>query len=301
MNLYNAGLVAANLDKHSNYYHQMTDAERRWRDSNPWQLESYHYVKKDAQLKKMRKDKMKVFLDSGAYSAFSLGSTIDIGAYCDYCHENSDVVAMASVLDAIGDYKGTYRNQIEMERRGVQALPCYHYGEPYEVGLHYAENYEYITLGGLVPISTPQMIIWLDEVFEKILCRPDGSLKCKVHGFGVTSPSVMLRYPWTSVDSSSWVQFGAFGNIFLPNFGQSVTVSSRSPSAKTWGKHFTTFTKPQQDAILAEIEANGGDMDRLANLQFPRWAWNAWALPEWLNRTLEGKPAKFNRPQPGLF
>lgn len=301
MRLYNAGFVASNFDKNGNYYKAMNDNEKAHHDANPYRLESYHYIGKKSLVEKTRNDGNKVFLDSGAFSAFSLGISVDIGQFCDYCHENADFIDQVSVLDAIGDYKGTFHNQREMEKRGVMALPCYHYGEPYDVGLHYADNYEYITLGGLVPISTQQMIMWLDEIFERVLTRPDGQMKCKVHGFGVTSLPVMLRYPWFSVDSSTWVQWGAFGSILLPESGFQINISARSSATKQWGRHFDTFTKPQQEAIRDEIERNGGSVERMRDINYSRWAWNAWAFPQFLNLRLEGKSATFTRPQPGLF
>jgi hypothetical protein len=301
MRLFNAGLVTSSFHHGGRYYAGLTEAERFHRDANPWYLESYHYVHKQNMLQRMRDDKMKVFLDSGAFSAFTQGITIDIGEYCDYCHRNSDVVLFPSVLDAIGDYKGTYRNQMEMERRGVKPLPCFHYGEPDEVGEHYANNYEYITLGGLVPISTQQMILWLDHVWEKILCHPDGTPKCKVHGFGVTSLPIMLRYPWYSVDSSTWVQWGAMGFILLPRSGRQLNISARSSAAKVAGQHINNISSIERERLEEEIKLDRGDPQRMRDINYPRWAWNAWAFPEYLRLRLEGKPEKFIREQPGLF
>src|SRR5690606_10804597 len=122
---------------------------------------------------KMRTDGVKVFLDSGAFSAYTQGVTIDIGQYCEYIQRNADIIEFASVLDAIGDHVGTYHNQMEMERRGVRPLPCFHYGEPTEVLDYYVENYEYITIGGMVPISTPQLRIWLDRLWDEHLTNAD--------------------------------------------------------------------------------------------------------------------------------
>jgi len=39
----------------------------------------------------------------------------------------------------------------------------------------------------------------------------------KVHGFAMTSHKLMMRYPWYSVDSKSWISFGSYGQIIMPN------------------------------------------------------------------------------------
>lgn len=40
-----------------------------------------------------------------------------------------------------------------------------------------------------------------------------------VHGFGITSPEIMMRYPWTSCDSSSFKSGKRFGRLihYLPH------------------------------------------------------------------------------------
>lgn len=315
MHLYNAGFVI-NVDIAGRLFGLCNEAEQAHRLDNPYYLESYHYVGKPTMLKRVRREKenyfertgkeVVFFLDSGAFSAYSLGATIDIGRYCDYCLQNADVFNYASVLDVIDfndsarSIKGTYQNLLEMERRGVKALPCFHYGEPEEVLEHYVANYEYITLGGMVPISTKQLMIWLDRIWPKYMCNPDGTPKIKVHGFGLTSLPLMMRYPWYSVDSSTWVQWGSNGMILIPRSGKQINISARSGSRKMQDQHFETVVPQQRDIIAAEIESFGGDTQRLADLYFTRWVWNSWAFPKYVE--LRGGGAhKFVRDYIGVF
>jgi len=184
------------MPKGGRIYNLLEDREREMRYQNPWYLESYHYIKGAAAVEKMRAEGVQIFLDSGAYSAYTQGVQIDIYEYCDYIHKNADFIAMASVLDAIGDPDGTWQNQWRMEQLGVNPLPCYHYNEPTAVLDHYVKNYDYITIGGMVPISTQQLTLWLDRIWNEHLINGDGTPKVKVHGFGLTSLPLMLRYPW---------------------------------------------------------------------------------------------------------
>jgi hypothetical protein len=303
MKLYLAGFYASNFNLQGNVVKKLTEPELQARLSIEHNLESYHYIYRQSAVDKIRGDGKKVFLDSGAFSAYTKGVTVNIPAYCEYVTRNWDIIEMvddaplASVLDGIGDPLLTYQNQMTMHRLGVPALPCYHYGEDPRYLDWYIENYSYITLGGMVPISTMQLVHWLDRIWEEHLCDSDGKPKVKVHGFGLTSLPLMKRYPWYSVDSSTWVQWSANGMLLVPGVGQ-VNVSSKSSSRKIEGQHLNTYTAPQREAIISHIRGLGFDPDRLANEYVSRWAFNAWAFQE------EGRRSTlthFKRPQPELF
>lgn len=301
MKLYIAGLYTSNFDIGGRIFSRLDENEKLARLAVDHYLESYHYIGKPTAVRKIKKDEKKVFLDSGAFSAYTKGVEVDIARYCDYILENQEIILFPSVLDAIGDAEGTWKNQYEMERRGVVPLPCFHYGEPFEVLEYYVKNYPYITLGGMVPISTPQLMLWLDEIWEAYLTNDDGHPKVKVHGFGLTSLPLMARYPWYSVDSSSWVQWAANGGIFVLGRGN-FSVSAQSPSAKKLGQHLDALTPIEQKTVLDFILWMGFDPDRLREEYISRWAFNALAF------TLEGrrldaiqKGMVFRRPQGGLF
>ena len=68
------------------------------------------------------------------------------------------------------------------------------------------KKYSYIGLGGLVPIAMKKskIIKHLDNCFSIIRD------KCHIHGWGVTSKDILLRYPFYSVDSTSHIKSSAF-------------------------------------------------------------------------------------------
>ena len=55
--------------------------------------------------------KINLFLDSGAYSAWSKGVTIDIDEYISFIKKNIKYITVYANLDVIGDPEATYRNQ----------------------------------------------------------------------------------------------------------------------------------------------------------------------------------------------
>jgi hypothetical protein len=282
MNIFLAAVYSNNYKPGQNRYVKLTDHEKRLVEDLPHILESWHYVGKQKYVDEMRADHARIFLDSGAFSAWTLGVELKVSDYCDYIKRNTDIlrvedgVVMASVLDGIGDPLQTWRNQYEMELRGVKPLPCFHAGEDERYLEHYVANYEYITLGGMVGTSVKQLVTWLDRMWDRYLVDGAGRARVKVHGFGITSIPVMERYPWYSCDSSSWIQAAAFGAIVTPSHGP-INVSEKSPSRHDAGQHVTTLTPLEQDYVLQMLEQQGFTYERLSSVYESRAAYNLWA------------------------
>ena len=282
MNIFMAAVYTNSYMRGQNRYLKLNEREREIVHGIPHILESYHYVGSQKYVDQMRADNAQVFLDSGAFSAFTLGVSIDLPTYCDYIKRNMDIwrvedgVVMASVLDGIGDPLQTYRNQLHMEALGAKPLPCFHAGEDERYLEHYVRNYEYITLGGMVGSSTKQLCIWLDRMWDKYLTDGSGRPRLKVHGFGITAVPIMERYPWWSVDSSSWIQSAAFGSIVTPDHGP-LSVSEKSPARHDAGQHVGNLTPLEQDYVLQMLENNGFTYERLSTTYESRAAYNLWA------------------------
>lgn len=282
MNLYTAAVYSNSYPKGMNRYVKLNDREREILHTLPNILESYHYVGKQSFVDAMRNNEAKVFIDSGAFSAFTLGVKIDLPTYCNYIKMNKDIirvedgVVMASVLDGIGDPLETFQNQWRMEQLGAKPLPCFHFGEDERYLEHYVKNYSYITLGGMVGRSSDTLSKWLDRLWDKYLVDGSGKPKLKVHGFGITAIPIMERYPWWSVDSSSWIQATAFGSIVTPLHGP-MSVSEKSPSRHVAGQHATTLSLPEQQYVFEMLEQQGFTYERLSTVYESRAAYNLWA------------------------
>lgn len=288
-------------------YLKLTEHEQKITDGLPNILESYHYIGSQRIVDQMRADGAKVFLDSGAFSAFTLGVAIDLPTYCEYILRNRDLwrvedgAMMCSVLDGIGDPLKTYQNQLAMEALGAKPLPCFHYGEDERYLEFYVKNYDYITIGGMVGKSSDQLATWLDRIWEKHMVDHTGGPRLKVHAFGITAVPIMERYPWFSVDSSSWIQSAAFGAIVTPDWGN-LSVSDKSPSRHTAGRHATTLTPMEQAHVLKMLETYGFTYERLSTVYESRAAFNLWSygvLNERMNR--ENNYQQFNQLVQELF
>lgn len=278
MKLYIAGLYTSSFHQTGKVFRECSEPARAARMGVGHMLESYHYIHKGAYAERIRKDGVKVFLDSGAFSSFSLGVDVNIEAYAEFVKANQDIIEMASVLDAIGDPEGTFHNQNTLESLGAEVLPCFHFGEPFDLCEYYLRNYEYITIGGMVPIPNNKLEVWLDELWSKVLTDRDGYSRIKIHGFGMTARKLMAKYPWYSVDSSSWVQMAANGNIVLPQLLQPVAVSERSPRIKDFAKHYATLDPVSQQRVDGYLAHYNMKADMVAKDYRERWALNAYTF-----------------------
>ena len=282
MNLFLAAVYTNGFRKGQSTYPKLNEREAEIVDTIPNILESYHYVNRQKYVDEMRADGAQVFLDSGAFSAWSSGVTIDLPKYCRYIQENEDIIrkddgiVMASVLDGIGDPLQTWRNQNEMEARGVTPLPCFHFGEDERYLEYYMSKYPYITLGGMVGKTVEQLIVWLDRIWERYIIDGSGRPRAKFHAFGITSIRVMERYPWYSVDSSSWIQFGAYGSMFIPN-GVPYRVSEKAGTIHEAGRHVLTLNPLERAYIEGIIAESGFDLERLTTIYETRATFNMWS------------------------
>jgi len=214
------------------------------------------------------KNKVELFLDSGAFSAKSQGVEINIQEYIKFIKTHEDVIDIYANLDVIGDAKASWKNQLLMEKEGLKPLPVFHFGEEESYLKTLIDKYEYIAVGGMV--KSGDLKSFLDRIFTHFICGKDGLPKVKVHGFGLTSLPLMLRYPWYSVDSTSWVVTGRMGSIYIPRHkggkwiydenSWKIAVSNRSPNTKEAGKHIETLPPTEKRICLDYIHNKGYEL-----------------------------------------
>lgn len=166
---------------------------------------SYHYFKKKAELiKELILKHYDIFIDSGAFSAETLGKPINIDDYCKFIIDTQAITYAG--LDVIGNALQTRKNTEYMVKEyGLKPIPTFHMGSSID-DLEALMGYHYIALGGLV--MGKNITNHCDRVWDYIL---KNNPRLKVHGFGLTNIELMERYPWYSVDSSSYKSCKRFG------------------------------------------------------------------------------------------
>jgi hypothetical protein len=143
-------------------------------------------------------------LDSGAFSAWSVGKEIDFEALCVEAAKPcwDEVVA----LDVIGDGKASMENALKMKARGLTVMPVFHYGDDWGMLQEYKDQFgDRIGLGGIATgISSIQRIKWLEQAFAR-------GYPARFHLFGCIRRDILLNFPAVSADSSSWAAGTRFG------------------------------------------------------------------------------------------
>lgn len=208
-----------------------------------------------------------LFLDSGAYSAFTQGKSISVDEYAGFINRQGHHYGVRANLDDIGDDgPKSWENLKALESNGCQVFPVFHYSDKEEYLVKMIDNYEYMALGGLVGTSVQLLQHWLDHVWSKYLTHPDGTARIGVHGFGMTSLPLIHRYPWASVDSSSAVMTSIFGSCLFHVKGKMVKVdfSDESPTKrniKSW--HYKSLPDVDKAQVDKWIEPYGITAEQL--------------------------------------
>lgn len=175
-----------------------------------------------------------LMMDSGAFSAWNRGKSIELKEYISYLKDLGELFHSYVVLDVLPsgpeqtrtekDIEAcaakSYKNQQIMKDAGLRPMPVFHQGERWhwlEKMLEEGEPFIGLsTRKDLLVYETLQMR-WLDDCFS-VICDSKGAPYTKVHGFGTTKVPYLQRYPFYSVDSTRWALASGYGKIMVPNY-----------------------------------------------------------------------------------
>jgi hypothetical protein len=212
-------------------------------------------------------------LDSGAFTAWSLGKEIAIDSLIDACNrvqdEYSDCLDVTFVsLDRLPGRKGTkptpaeLTSAVEESVRNYEVMakrvrgyvkPVFHLGDADWAADYYAKRINYIGLGASRDQPYEVRRKWAADMGIRFAGK-------KLHGLAMTGTRMLRTVAWHSVDSAAWVQWAGFGAIawVRPN-GALVTipVSQESPRVKDIDGHLSTLAEPLRDRIIAELHSMG--------------------------------------------
>jgi len=146
---------------------------------------------------------VKTILDSGAYSAWKSGTTIDSNEFFEQA--KSEAWDEVAALDVIGDAQQSYNNAFGMQALGLTTLPVFHYGEPWNMLTDYKAGFNNrVALGGITSIGSVKKMKWLEQCFAR-------AYPCKFHGFGIGSKEPLMAFPFVSADTASWGSVHMYG------------------------------------------------------------------------------------------
>lgn len=265
----------------------------------------YHSDPKEHEIHLYNENGIGLFLDSGAFSAFTKNTTIDLEQYAAYVNECPFYYPVAN-LDVIGDTGA--QSFANMEKLAglidkKRLMPVYHQqDEQHWLDKILDAGYDYIALGGLVGTgaSWSTLEAWLDHTWDRLVDPVTREPKIKVHGFGLTTIKALLKYPWYSVDSSSWMMSSIYGDCtFVVNNSLLHVVFSEQNQAKREinSRHYDCLPAAQQQVVDAYLSQLGINAKQCSEHWVPRSIVNAYAFT-----SLDAMaPKTFTIAQQGLF
>lgn len=153
----------------------------------------------------------RMFLDSGAFSAWTSNIKVSIDDYISYIKSSPINWTAIASLDVIGNAEESFENWIKIRDAGIDTIPTFHTREDFKYLHEYCKMTDYIALGGFAVEKSRNS--YLDSYLQKCFAIIYSyNKKIKVHGFGIgMNMDLLVKYPFYSTDSTSYVKaFGQF-------------------------------------------------------------------------------------------
>jgi hypothetical protein len=150
--------------------------------------------------------KPKILFDSGAYSAYTSGTEINLDKYIAYLKRNEKWIDRFICLDKLGDDQKSYDTYMAMRKAGLKPIPVFHYqGDERFLESYIKDGARTIALGGTVPIKSKavvaewvRMLAWM---YPEI----------NFHLLGSSSKKILDHCDIGSADASTWYMMSIMG------------------------------------------------------------------------------------------
>ena len=196
----------------------------------PWEagetncLLSYHYFRHWAKWPWIKA--RATILDSGAYSAWKSGKSIDLAGLI--AETRSGKWDECVSLDVIGDPVASLENALFMQAQGSPAYPVFHYGDPWEILAEYRLKFPKIGLSCRFGEPPNKSLKWVEQCFARAWPH-------RFHSFGWVEEVMLEAFPFDTADTANW-------SLDPQSFGK-WKFMGRPKSGRT-ASQFQVFSKP---------------------------------------------------------
>lgn len=260
------------------------------------QLNDRNVIDRWVKYKKEVNPDANLFIDSGAYSAYTKGAEIDVDAYIAWLNEYGDYFTVFAQVDFIPGKSNQetdpdiylkapqlswenylyMREKLRPELRG-KLLYVWHQGEDFKWlrnALEWrdpttGEKIDYIGISPHTEVTSANRLKFCKEMLSVI--RQSSNPHVKYHLFGMTALHLLKYIPATSVDSTTWLMTAVHGGILLHKNGKLTAVQISERTTHIDG-HFIYQAPAVQEEIAKQIRELGWDPAPLFDL-------NSRALP----------------------
>lgn len=241
--------------------------------------------------------KGKLFIDSGAYTAYTRQKEVNVDEYIQYLNGMDEHLTIYAQVDKIPGQHGhektiqditeapkiSWENYLYMRDKvnsPDKLLPIFHRRENWSYLEQMLEttfdgkHIPYIGIAATTDSSTNEKEAWFQEVFRII--KKSSNPNVKTHAFGMTSLKLLESFPFTSADSTSWIMTAINGGIMTP-YGV-IIVSERQGHIKNNVKN---QSKEVQDSFQNYLEEIGITLQELQTEPTARLIANIKYLVKW--------------------
>jgi len=204
---------------------------------------------------------IELMLDSGAFSAWSLGRPVDLDKYIEFCVKNKQFIKHIINLDHINPENPEEAaaigraNFLKMKNAGLDPIPVFHAKESMSWMELMCQDSPYVGISGTSIVSPVEVKQFYDYCFHYIT-DSKGQAIVDTHSFGDTSPDTLYNYPFTSADSSTWmIQAGRAARVKL----QGKSYQLRSTKMRDSSYISLDDVGPKKQAWMTEISELGLD------------------------------------------
>lgn len=200
----------------------------------PFILESFYYFK-EWQKELILKSKFFI-LDSGAFTFMNnfkgkVNWKDYINKYADFVKFNNVKYFFELDIDSLIGYEEVKKLTKYLEDKvGRKCIPVWHKNRGKDEFLKLCKEYNYIAIGGIVT----KEIKPCDYKYLKALVDIAHKHNCKIHGLGFTNLKNLKKIKFDSVDSTSWLSGGRFGQLYLYKNGELKQISFNNRRIKNY-------------------------------------------------------------------
>lgn len=209
-------------------------------------LFSYYYLREsDVKIigylnRKLDWKEMSIFLDCGAYTAWSQNTTINLQQYIEFIKHNEEYLTAYSALDDKNSVENTKANLKAMEDAGLKPVPVYHMTmKDWDYLEELCKTHDYVALGAIAGEGGDR-----GELERNLRRAVDIATKYKTrfHAYGVTIYDILAKTAIYSCDLTSWLVGGKNGQLLLPDHSKR-SIGTFHHTDKELFKHEDFFQK----------------------------------------------------------
>lgn len=151
-----------------------------------------------------------VWIDSGAFTAYTTGKVITVEEYAAHLEANRGGYDYAFTLDVIGDHRQSMIQTEQLMGRGLRVVPIFTYGTPIKEFRAMCKDFGYIGAGGIVPLTKNRGVL---TKYLRHLTRVAAEYGTAVHALGMAGRSTVIATKVWSADSSTVSSAPLYGNV----------------------------------------------------------------------------------------